>query len=255
MSNLPPPERLTFNCSADGSRWPYLLQPVSDPQAILLNLHGHYADEWQGMTETIYGDAFGQLRRECLRRQWLYLTPWYGGNTWMGPLAEAGMVDLIGVLRETWPTLPLYLMGGSMGGSSALVFAVRKPTRLSGVIACCPAADIEQYYRWCWQRLAQNPTLANISNAIRIHYSTACHDLGRELRIRSALQNAEQLTMPVYLAHGTADALIPVQWTQELAAKLQALGRRVQYREIPEGGHDAPLYGVDWAAVLDSVSP
>ena len=27
-------------------------------------------------------------------------TAWYGGNTWMGPLAEAGTADLLGLLKE-----------------------------------------------------------------------------------------------------------------------------------------------------------
>lgn len=254
MTPLPPPERCTFNCTLDGSRWPYLVQACEgEPQAILLNLHGHYSDEWQGMTEEIYGDAFGKLRRECLRRRWVYVCAWYGGNSWMGPLAEAGMMDLIAALRGRWPGLPLHLMGGSMGGSSALVFAVRHPEVLSGVIALCPAADMEQYYHWCWERVAQSPTLANIANAIRLHYGAAAHDLGKELHQRSALQNPGRLTLPVYLRHGDADALIPVDWTRQLAAKLKAMGRPVQYDELPGGGHDAPIDGIDWAQVLGAV--
>lgn len=96
---LPPPQRGTFNCTADGSLWPYLVQePPGTPAGILVNLHGHYSDETQMMTEGIYNDAFGKLRRECLRRNWVYVTAWYGGNSWMGPIAEAGMVDLCALL-------------------------------------------------------------------------------------------------------------------------------------------------------------
>lgn len=252
---LPLPERLTFNCTADGSRWPYLVQiPQGEPTALLLNLHGHYSDEWQGMTEEIYGDAFGRVRRECLARQWVYVCPWYGGNSWMGPLAEAGMVDLIAALRERWPEVPLYLQGGSMGGSSALVFAVRQPQLLAGVIALCPAADVEQYYDWCCQRAEQNATLENISDAIYTHYAAAGHDFHTELRRRSALRHGERLTMPVYLRHGNADALIPVEWTRQLAEKLRELGRKVVYEEVDGGDHDAPIFGLDWGKVFDAVS-
>jgi pimeloyl-ACP methyl ester carboxylesterase len=255
MTPLPPPERCTFNCTLDGSCWPYLVQlPPGEPQGILVNLHGHYSDEWQGMTEEIYEDAFGKLRRECLRREWAYVCAGYGGNSWMGPIAEAGMLDLIAALRERWPQPPLHLMGGSMGGSSTLVFAVRHPELLSGVIALCPAADIEQYYHWCWDRVAQNSALASIANAIRIHYGAACHDLQRELQMRSALQNAGRLSMPVYLRHGDADALIPVEWTRQLAAKLKALGRQVRYDEVPGGDHDSPIHGIDWGQVLGAVA-
>lgn len=251
MTALPTPERFTFNCTADGSRWPYLLQaPQGEPEAILINLHGHYSDEWQGMTEGIYGDAFGILRRECRQRNLAYVCVWYGGNSWMGPLAEAGMVDLIAALRERWAKPPLYLMGGSMGGSSTLIFAVRQPQLLSGVIALCPAADIDAYHAWCLRNGRENATLKNISDAVRIHYSVDGADLTEQLRLRSALQNAERLTMPVYLRHGDADALIPIEWTRQLAEKLRGLGRQVTYEELPGGGHDAPIYGIDWGEVF-----
>ena len=117
----------------------------------------------------------------------------------------------------------------------------------------CPAADVEQYYHWCWDRGAQNATLGNIANAIRLHYGTACHDLRKELHQRSALANAGRLTMPVYLRHGDADALIPVDWTRQLAAKLKAMGRPVRYDEVPGGDHDSPIHGIDWGQVLDAV--
>ncbi|MBU0607936.1 MAG: alpha/beta hydrolase [Armatimonadetes bacterium] len=253
---LPVPRRETFACTLDGSKWPYLVQdPPGPAQGILINLHGHYADETQMMTEGIYEDAFGKLRRECLRRNWAYVCTWYGGNSWMGPVAEAGMVDLVGVLGQRWPGVPVYLQGGSMGGTSVLILALRQPQLFAGVVARCPASDIEAYYDWALARAPQHATLRNITDAIRIHYTADGHDLREELQARSVLQHAERLTMPVQLCHGAADALIPVDWARELAEKLKGLGRRVQYQEIPGGGHDSPVIGVDWAQALDFVSP
>lgn len=249
---LPAPVVEGFNCSLDGSRWPYLVQlPPGEPQGVLIYLHGHYSNEQQGMTEGSYADAFGRLREECLRREWAYVSTYYGGNTWMGPVAESGVADLIGLLRERWPGRPVYLCGGSMGGSSTLVFAVRRPELLSGVIALCPAADVQAYYR----RL--EPATAgveqNIAAAIRVHYRADGHDLETELAARSAVLNAERLTMPVYLSHGAVDSLIPVDYARALATRLQALGRPVQYVELPEGDHDAPVVQVDWVEALDFV--
>jgi len=252
---LPAPRREFFNCTLDGSKWPFLVQdPPGPAQAILIALHGHYSDETQMMTEGIYGDAFGKLRRECLRRNWAYVTAYYGGNSWMGPLGEAGMVDLIGVLKHKWPNVPVHLMGGSMGGSSALVFAVRQPQLLAGVVALCPASDIAAYYDWAVAHAGANAVLRNISDAIRIHYTVDGRELRAELQARSALQQADRLTMPVYLCHGAADALIPVAWTRQLAEKLRGLGRKVQYREIPGGDHDSPVSDIDWGPILDFIS-
>jgi pimeloyl-ACP methyl ester carboxylesterase len=250
---LPAPIRETFNCSADGSLWPYLLQaPDRPPAAILIYLHGHYSDHYQGMTAGAYNDAFGQLRRECLKRHWAYVSAYYGGNTWMGPLAESGVADLIAHLRARWPGQPVVLCGGSMGGSSALVFAVRRPQLLDGVIALCPASDIQAYYAFA--SASTNPTLENIAAAIRIHYTADQHDLNEELHLRSALGNAGRLTMPVYLSHGAKDTLIPVEWTRLLAARLGELGRPVRYLEIPDGDHDSPVLHVNWPEALDFVS-
>lgn len=252
---LPAAQRCTYNCTADGSRWPYLVQlPAAEPQAIVVSLHGHYGDEYQMMTEEIYEDSFGNLRRECLRRNWVAVTAWYGGNSWMGPLAEAGVVDLIAVLREQWPALPLYLLGGSMGGCSALVFAVRQPQLLAGVAALCPAGDVHAFYHWGLTRAARNPTLKNVTDAIRIHYTTDGHDLEEELHARSALQHAEALTMPVYIGHGAKDALVPVRWTRQLVEKMGELGLRLVYDELPNGDHDAPVRKVKWARVFDALS-
>lgn len=250
---LPPPVRETFNCSADGSCWPYLLQlPTGDPKAVLIYLHGHYGDITQGMTEGTYGDAFGKLRRECLQRGWAYVCAWYGGNTWMGPLGESGLADLIAHLRQRWPRQPLYLCGGSMGGSSALVFAVRRPELLDGVAALCPAGDMEAYYAFADTH--PDGVMRNIADAIRIHYRADGHDLAQELRNRSAAAHAERLTMPVFISEGARDGVIPVEGARRLVARLKELGRRVEYEEIPDGDHDAPVVRVDWPRVLGWIS-
>ena len=250
---LPVPARETFTCSWDGSRWPYLVQlPPQEPQAVLVYLHGHYSDEVQGMAVGTYNDAFGKLRRECLSRNWAYVTAWYGGNSWLGPVAEAGLADLLGVLRKRWPGKPVYLCGGSMGGTSTLIFAQRRPELLAGALALCPASDIASYYHLA--AASATPVLQNIAAAIRLHYTAGDSELESELALRSALDHAARLTMPLYVAHGDADALIPIGPTRDLVQRLRALGRRVRYVEIAGGDHDAPVVQINWSEALDFVS-
>ena len=250
---LPVPEREGFNCSADGSLWPYLVQqPAGEAAAILVYLHGHYGDQYQGMAEGTYNDAFGKLRRECLRRHWAYVSAYYGGNTWMSALADSGVADLLAILRQRWPRRPLYLCGGSMGGASALIFAMRRPEAVDGVLALCPAGDIASYYAFV--SASADPVLQNIAAAIRIHYTAGGHVLTDELQARSAALDADRLRMPVYLSHAAQDPVIPVAGVRKLAARLRELDRPVRYVELSEGGHDAPLLAVDWPSALDFIS-
>lgn len=139
-----------------------------------------------------------------------------------------------------------------MGGTSALIFAVRQPDLVDGVIALCPAADIGSYYRSIAP--STSDVLQNIAAAIRIHYRADGHDLARELDARSVVKHADRLRMPVYLSHGAADTTIPVEATRTLAARLCDLARPVRYVEIPEGDHDAPAYALEWVEALDFVA-
>lgn len=141
-----------------------------------------------------------------------------------------------------------------MGGTSALILAMRQPQLFAGVMALCPASDVAAYYDWLLPRMAENATMANLAAAIRIHYTSDGHNLREELQARSALQHADRLIMRVYIGHGNADALIPVDWSRQLASKLREWGREVQYVEIEGGGHDSPVVDVDWAPVLDFLS-
>ena len=254
QADLPAPERHTFICTADGSLWPYLVQPTNgDAEAICINLYGHYSDHRQGMDVTLFDGFYLHQRVECLARNWLYVCPWYDGNSWMGPIAESGIVDLIALLKEPRPGLPVYLVGGSMGGSSALVFGVRRPDLVDGIVVRCPAGDIESYHAYA--AASDDPTLQNIADAIRIHYTADGHALGEELRARSALRNVERLTMPVHICHGASDEVIPVEATRALVARLRKLGRPVEYIEIPGGGHDSPVASTEeWGDVLDFIA-
>ncbi len=61
--------------------------------------------------------------------------------------------------------------------------------------------------------------------------------------------DVEAISGPTVIVHGTADAIIPVSQTRDLAA---AMGNRTEfaYIEVPGGDHDSPLSHVD---VLDWV--
>lgn len=254
--SLLPSLRAEFWSRLDGSREPYILAlPPGDeqPRGIFICLHGHGSDLEQCLDTQRYHGSFGRLHTELGGRHLAMATLNYRGTTsWMSPAAEADISQLIDLLTAKLGTDTVYLMGGSMGGTSALAYAVTNPTRLHGVIAICPATDIADFYEWSQKQNAE--ISRQLAEAIRTSYGVLPEQDPALFATRSALKHAARLTMPVYLTHGTNDAMIPVSYSRDLYARLTMQGTPVEYVEIEGGGHDTPVEEIDWKAALDFVS-
>jgi pimeloyl-ACP methyl ester carboxylesterase len=154
------------------------------------------------------------------------LTPNLRDNAWMGPAAATDLKELLAGLRRDFGAERFILASGSMGGTSNLIYAVLHPKDVAGLVALCPATDLTSYYGWC--RAHNTGVIREIADASSLY---ARH---------STLHNAHRLKMPVYVSHGTADALIPVAQSRLLAGALAELPD-FTYVEIPDGDHDRPL--------------
>jgi dipeptidyl aminopeptidase/acylaminoacyl peptidase len=228
-----------FTAGYDGSRQSFLLLPPPAPDTVdtlVIALHGHGAHQDQFMTPGIYQDAFGTLMRLCSERNLLYVAPEYRGNGWMGPAAEGDICDIIRLLRDAYPLQRVIMLGGSMGGTSALIFAVRQPELVAGVVAVCPATDMAEFYREIMPS-----GFADIDRAIVEAYGGDPSMAAAEYFERSSFHHAGRLTMPTFIVHGDADAIIPVQHSRRLVDRLLILRAPVRYVEIPGGDHDAPI--------------
>lgn len=231
-----------FVSKYDGKRQTYLLKDFrSGPEhlpLLVIYLHGAASHQDQGLTAGIYQNAFGRLTEELSRRSAVYVCPEYRGGSWMGPAAEADMVQLLAALRGQYRPDKVILIGGSMGGTSALIYAVRHVDDMDGVLVLCPATEVaamfdpfsEQFCASYGGSPAEVPELYQ-ERSVRHHFSALAQ-------------------MPVFLSHGTADALIPVAHSRWLNKALRQLGAPVRYEEIFGGDHDAPL-AVDWREAFD----
>ena len=135
----------------------------------------------------------------------------------------------------------------TMGGSSALAFAALRPELVDGVVALGAATDVARYQAWCLAPDSPPRTAAirkAIAEAIEAAYESA------DKTPHSASANAVRLAMPIVLVHGELDETIPVEEARDLAAKMKKNPNFV-YREIPDGGHDAPL--AHWAESLETL--
>ena len=66
----------------------------------------------------------------------IMVCPDYRAKTsWMGPKAEADVLQIIAELKKQYKIDKVFVCGGSMGGSSALTFTAMHPDLVDGVVS------------------------------------------------------------------------------------------------------------------------
>ena len=126
-----------------------------------------------------------------------------------------------------------------MGGVGCLAFAVRRPQLVDGVASMNGSANLLEY---------ANQTFLP---AIAKSYGGTKTEIPLEWKARSAEYWPERLTMPVALAAGGRDTVVPPESVVRLAGVLKQLNRPVLlvYRET--GGHSTTVE--DATAILEFV--
>jgi dipeptidyl aminopeptidase/acylaminoacyl peptidase len=243
-AKLAPPQECKFTSAHDGTEQTYLLDmPPQLPAAgLMVYLHGATGHQDQGMTAETFCDSFGFMRRWAARHGWAYACPEYRGDSWMNAAAEADITQLAGILRLRAAAPVSILLGGSMGGTSAMIYAARRQGVFDGVLSFCPATDMAELHELSFLR-------DNISAA----YGGDPRRKAEEYAARSTCLHAESLAQtPLYIVHGDVDAVLPVSQVRRLVEGLKRLHATYQYVEIAGGGHDAPLrpqyiqQGLEW---------
>jgi len=216
------PQDIVFQAAGDRSQQRFVEQLPANfepekPHDVLIALHGHGADRWQFIRDP-RGECRG-LREVASKHRMIYLSPDYRGRTsWMGPAAEADLVQIIAEIQRRYRVGRVFLAGGSMGGTSALIFATLHPQLIAGVCALNPTANLIEY--------------AGFQEAIDASYGSAA-----ERQKRSPEMHAERLTMPVAVTTGGKDQVVPPDSALRLIKKLnKALSL---HRE--DGGHSTSM--------------
>jgi dipeptidyl aminopeptidase/acylaminoacyl peptidase len=191
------------------------------------------------MTPGIYGNAFGRLAQWMSERNAVYLCPEYRGNSWMSPAAEEDVREIFRIASDRFQPSRSLLVGGSMGGTSALIFAALNPGIVDGILAFCPATDMVTMY-------SKFP-----GHFVESYGGTPDEkpDVYHERSVRFHATNFALQRLAIL--HGTDDATMPVQDVRDLVAVLHASHAPVRYSEIKGGNHDAPLFDdfiphLDW---------
>jgi len=221
------PVDVEFTAKTDGSAQRYVVMlPKSlepgRPVDLMVLLHGHGSDRWQFITAQ--RDECRGLRDAAASYGMMVVSPDYRAKTsWMGPKAEADVLQILDMLREKYRIRHTIVCGGSMGASSALTFAGLHPDRVDGVVALNGTANHVEY--------------RGFQDAIAQSFGGTKAQVPREYERRSAELNAEKLTMPMAATVGGRDQSVPPDSVRRLFSKLKQQGRPVLLIDRPEGGH------------------
>lgn len=237
----PVAEDVVFTAACDNTEQRYvLLRPAGfqpdQPHDVLIALHGHGSDRWQFVRDP---RAEARAARDtAARHRMLFVSPDYRARTsWMGPKAEADVVQIIAELRQRHRVARVFICGGSMGGTAALTFGALHPELVAGVASMNGTANLLEY--------------AGFQDAISASFGGTKAALPEEYKKRSAEYWPERLNMPVAMTTGGNDTLVPPHSCQRLAGILKSLGRDVLLIHRDDGGHASNLD--DSLAILEYV--
>ncbi len=222
------PQDVVFLSKLDGTEQRYVVVlpegfDSQSPVSVMIALHGHGSDRWQFVKDG--RDECRAAREAAAKHQMIYVSPDYRAKTsWMGPAAEADMLQILEELRSKYRVHTVVITGGSMGGTAALTFAALHPDQIDGVVSMNGTANLVEY--------------ALFQDAIAASFGGSKQDKPDEYRKRSAELNSDRLTMPIAMTTGGQDKLVPPDSVLRLAEALKKQNRPVRSIHKPDGGHD-----------------
>jgi pimeloyl-ACP methyl ester carboxylesterase len=137
-----------------------------------------------------------------------------------GDFEHLTITGQLAVVHQAVGTTPSVLMGSSLGGYLAALYAARHPETVEKVILMAPAFQFPK--RWRDRYSQQDLEDWRHQGSVRVyHYGyKAEKDLSYGL-IDDAQQyeNEPDFSQPVLLFHGTGDQVVPVSLSEEFAAR------------------------------------
>ncbi len=223
--------KIEYTSSVDGVQDWAMRREGAAGSPLVVVLHGHGS----------HGDQL--LTRRDVAETWLprlrqadcgVLCPNLRDNAWMSPAATEDLAAMLRREREAVPNRHLVITGGSMGGTGALIFAMRHPELTDACLAVGAATALDDYMAW----LAEpGRGLDSLLEALQAAYpDKAARDA------HSVALHADALpAVPIFFAHGGADEIIPTEQARRLASQMAARPH-FRYVEVAGGNHDSPLW-------------
>jgi uncharacterized protein len=206
-----------MNVPHEGERFP-----------VALVLHGYMPlERYETLTYTTrYADALAEAGFFVIHPNFRNHPPSDEGPNPFRVGYAVDVLNLVGIIQEhgSQPTGPLrradadriHLMGHSMGGGIALRVIAVYPAIRSAVLYASMSGDERRNFEY----------IARWSSGERGHEELAAPpELARQI---SPVYFLNRIQTAVAVHHGSADAVTPVTWSQELCQQLQMLAKRVE---------------------------
>lgn len=225
--SLDSPIERSFIADYDGSEQKYLQMlprgvALDQPLSVMIALHGHGSDRWQFATQA--RDECRAARDVAAAHSMGFVCPDYRAKTsWMGPAAEADLVQIIGLLKKQFQLKRLVLCGGSMGGTGALTFTALHPQLVDGVVSLNGTANLQEF--------------DGFQEAISESFGGSKSQAADQYRLRSAELSPEQFTMPLAATTGGKDDVVPPESVLRLLKCVARENSNVLSIHRPDEGH------------------
>jgi pimeloyl-ACP methyl ester carboxylesterase len=221
------PKDVEFKAGVDGSTEHYVELLPKDFQKdathhLIIALHGHGSDRWQYIKDA-RGECKG-ARDVALNHGLIFVSPDYRAATsWMGPKAEADIIQIIGELRSRYRIGKVILVGASMGGSSVLTFTALHPDLVDGVCSENGTANHIEY--------------TGFQDAIAASFGGSKKEKPDEYKKRSAEFFPEKFTMPVAIVVGGKDTVVPPASAVRLGQAIEKFNQQAKLINREQTGH------------------
>ena len=204
----------TYLSRVDGSVHSYGLKPpkAAEPRGkygLLISLHGFKGHPY---FSELYGD-----------KDWLFVV---GPSARDGevPYREVGCVEVLELLEWVASRYPVdrdrvYLSGHSMGGYGAWFIGVRYPHLFAAIAPLSSRGDLSE-------------------DAARLRGKRGWGGVAELLEHYNPANFVENLSAtPVFVSHGSADDIVPVEASRRMVEKLRGAGVEVVYEEVEGAKH------------------
>jgi predicted peptidase len=200
---------------------------------VILTLHGGGEYGSDGIRPTVHGVA-AAIRQHPERVPAIVVFPQAPADGKPGWQLDAGRAALravdAAIAEFSGDPARVYLTGYSAGGNGAWYLASRHPERFAAVVVVCGFVT----------------EFVGRSSAVR--YPSVAPTGAAEPYAAVAKQVAG---LPIWIFHGDADGVVPVDESRRMFAALKAGGASVQYTELPGVSHDAWTQAYDRADLFE----